>query len=81
MSEFLKRLHAVYAEFPAEAKEYEAEFAQLQAVCAAAYDWLKINADHKYDCPRSRDDYDCKCGLSDVMYDIEQILNIPGSST
>ena len=31
--------------------------------------------DHRWDCPRSRDDYDCTCGLSDVKARIKEWLS------
>ena len=30
--------------------------------------------DHEFNCPRSRDDYDCTCGLSDVKDRIRERL-------
>lgn len=87
MSDFHMRRDALWAEFPKESAYYESEFNEIQAkmeialkAAANTYDWMKVNADHKYDCPRSRDDYHCTCGLSEVMDDLERVLGVQGTA-
>ena len=38
-----------------------------------ALNWLR-RQDHRFDCPRLRDDYDCTCGLSDLRARIVEWL-------
>lgn len=54
---------------------------KVETILSTAYDWMSKHADHPYDCPRNRDDYDCTCGFSDLIYDIELALDIPTTAT
>ncbi len=36
--------------------------------------FLQARTGHVYDCPRSRDDFDCTCGLSDLKHSIKEFL-------
>jgi hypothetical protein len=41
-----------------------------------AYEWIQ-GIDHDLSCPRNRDDYACKCGLSDLKDRMAEMLDIP----
>lgn len=41
---------------------------------ADALDFISRKVDHQFDCPRSRDDYKCTCGLSDLKFRLETYL-------
>jgi hypothetical protein len=36
--------------------------------------FLQARTEHAYDCPRSRDDFECTCGLSDLKHSIREFL-------
>ena len=44
----------------------------LQQLLDDAY--TRLGDEHPLDCPRNRDDVECKCGLDDWRYEVEQAL-------
>lgn len=46
----------------------------MEGLIADAYDRLSLT-EHRYDCPRGRDDYDCTCGLQDILDRLEEYGN------
>ena len=45
----------------------------LESALNKAEDWMR-GADHKFNCPRGRDDYDCTCGRDDALEEAEKAL-------
>ena len=46
------------------------EQSRFVAAVAAALDWIE-SADHKFDCPRNRDDYDCTCRREEIIQQLD----------
>ena len=46
----------------------------LYAAAVKALDWIET-ADHRWDCPRIRDDYTCTCGRDDALEALCEVFN------